>query len=118
MRSAIFKTTILFVLLVLPMVATAQNIRVPDEFGLPGTVDADIKGTITFIIKDLLLPIAGVIAILFIIVGGFQYMLAGANEDLAKRGKNTLVNAIIGLIIIILSYVIITVITNTLLKIP
>lgn len=66
---------------------------------------------ITSVIKILLL-LAGSIAILFIIIGGYQYLTSGANPDGAKKGKTTVVNALIGIIIIVLSYVLVTVVSN------
>ncbi len=66
---------------------------------------------ITSVIKILLL-LAGSIAILFIIIGGYQYITSGASPDLAKKGKTTVVNALVGIIIIVLSYVLVTVVSN------
>ena len=63
-------------------------------------------------IVNILLAIAVTVAILFLVIGGFQFLLAGANSELAKRGRQTLTNAIIGLVIIILSYVIVSVVAN------
>jgi Sec-independent protein secretion pathway component TatC len=71
------------------------------------------SGLILWVIRALL-GICGLVAVLFIIIGGFQYITSGASEDLAKRGKSTLVNAIIGLIIVILSYTIVIVVVDTL----
>lgn len=68
---------------------------------------------LTFFIRQILL-FAGVLAVLFVIIGGFQYITAGVNQELAETGKKTLTNAIIGLVIIILSYAIVTVINNAL----
>lgn len=66
---------------------------------------------ITQVIKILLL-IAGSVAILFIIIGGYQYLTSGANPEGAKKGKTTVVNALIGIIVIVLSYVLVTVVAN------
>jgi hypothetical protein len=115
----ILSLTLLLVLAV-PAISLAQDggnqndiINVP-VVGLAGEADADFEGSVENLIVNILLPISGIIAVFFIIVGGFQYMFAGMNEKLAAQGKNTLRNAVIGLIIIILSYVIITVVVNTL----
>ena len=51
------------------------------------------------------LSIAGAIAILFIIVGGIQYITA-QGEDAAGAAKSRILNAIIGLVIILLAYAI------------
>jgi hypothetical protein len=76
--------------------------------------DRNDFGSVAAAIITSLLGITGVIAMLYVIWGGYQYMTAGANEDLAKRGRSTLRNAIIGLIIVILSYIIVTVVVNSL----
>lgn len=75
----------------------------------------NIKDVIPTVIKTILL-ITGGIAVLFIIIGGFQYVTSGANPEGVKKGKATIVNAIIGLILILLSYVIVVVISNLLIK--
>lgn len=58
------------------------------------------------------LTFAGAIAVVFVIIGGFMYITASGNEEQAEKGKKTLINAIIGVVIIIMAYVIINVITN------
>jgi hypothetical protein len=97
-----------------PLLAAAQNPTIPiPHVGLPGAEDADAMGFIADVVVRLLLPIAGIIAVLFLVIGGFQYMFAGANEDNAEHGKKTVRYAITGLVIIILSYVVVTVVVNT-----
>lgn len=67
-----------------------------------------------FIIKviNVLLSVAAAIAVLFIIIGGFMYVTSAGNAEQAEKGRTTLVNAVIGLIIIILAYVIVGVVNN------
>lgn len=90
----------------------------PPNPGLPGgdkgNTTTTISSTIGSIIADVLLPVVGIIAVLFVIIGGIQYMTAGVNEEQAEMGKKTLQNAIIGLVITILSYVIVVVIMRAL----
>ncbi len=93
--------------------AAVSNSLYPDSVGLPGNRSTDIKELVRNVIVDLLLPIAGIIAVLFIIIGGYQYITSGGNEEQAESGKKTLQNAVIGLIIIILSYVIINVVITS-----
>lgn len=59
-----------------------------------------------------LLGIAFGVAVLFLIVGGFWYITSAGNEETAEKGKNTAINAIIGIVIIVLSWVIINVVTG------
>ncbi len=61
---------------------------------------------------NLLLGLAASAAILFIILGGFWYMTAGANAEQAEKGRKALMNAVIGLVVIILSFVIVRVVLN------
>lgn len=61
----------------------------------------------------ILLYFAGAVAVLFIIVGGFWYITSAGNEEQAEKGRKALVNAIIGIIVIVLSYTIIRVVQNT-----
>lgn len=60
------------------------------------------------------LAIAGTLAVLFIIVGGIRYITAYGNEEQTEGAKKTLTNAIIGVVIVILAFVIVRVIVNAL----
>ncbi len=62
---------------------------------------------------NFLLLFAALIAILFIVIGGYKYITSAGNAESAKSGRETVVNAMIGLAIIILSYVIVSVVNNT-----
>ena len=80
------------------------------DFGAKNT----FKDLAFFAVQNILLPVVGIIAVLFIIIGGFQLITARGNEEQAEAGKKTLTNAIIGLSIVILSYVIVVVVINAL----
>jgi hypothetical protein len=58
-------------------------------------------------IVRILLYFAGIVAVIMAIVGGYQIMTAGGNATQATNGRKTLTNAIIGLVIVILSFIII-----------
>ncbi len=79
--------------------------------GLPKVCTA---GSAISWITNLALSFAGVIAVVFIIVGGYMYLTSAGNEEAAEKGRKVLTNAIIGLIIIILSAAIIRIVVNTL----
>lgn len=53
------------------------------------------------------LGIAGTVAVLFLIVGGFLYITAGGDERRLESAKTTLKNAIIGTVFILISLVIV-----------
>src|SRR3989344_3937439 len=106
----------LLVALAIPSVAWADNII----FENPATGflinlgdDNTFRGLILKFIT-LALSIAGILAIAFIIYGGLQYITSAGNEEQAESGKKTLLNAIIGVVIIVLSYAIVAIIENAL----
>ncbi len=47
------------------------------------------------------------VAILFLIIGGLQYITSSGNKDRAEAAKKTILYAVIGLIVVALSYVIV-----------
>ncbi len=104
------------VALAVPLLVSAQILPPP-----PGGLATGFSGgntTITSIITRIVqiaLALAGLIAILFLIIGGFRYVTAGGNEETVEAAKKTILNAIIGIIVIILAYVILRVIENALL---
>lgn len=71
-----------------------------------------VRGILLFGI-NLLLSVSGLIAVLFIIIGGFQYITSRGNEEQAETGKRTLTNAIIGVVVIVLSFAIVRIVSNT-----
>lgn len=56
----------------------------------------------------LLLTVAGIIAVLMLIVGGFWYITSAGNEEQSEKGKKAITNAIIGVIVVLLSYAIVS----------
>lgn len=99
---------------VLPLVAGAQFTAPPvGNTQLPG--DTDIKAFIMRII-NIALAIAGLVAVLFLIIGGFRYITAAGNEEAGASAKKIITQAIIGIVIIILSFVIVRVISNALIS--
>jgi hypothetical protein len=70
-----------------------------------------VNGLIRMVI-NWLLGISFAVAVLFLIIGGFWYITSAGNEETAEKGKGTAINAIIGIVIIIMSYVIINVIST------
>lgn len=63
---------------------------------------------------NLLLFLVGAIAVVMIIVGGFRYVISGGDSSAVTAAKNTILYAIIGLIIAALAYAIIDFVMNTL----
>ncbi len=81
------------------------------NLGITGTGREGVVQLVAKII-DYALYLSGAIAVLFIIIGGYRYLTSAGNEEGAKKGRTTVVNALIGLVIIILAYVIVNVVVN------
>lgn len=98
-------------MVVAPLAVSAQYVD-PDDSKAGGVAkDTNLKDLLVRVI-NVLLGIAGLVAVIFLIVGGFRYITAGGNEEAAESGKKAIVNAIIGIVIIILSFVIVRVVAN------
>jgi len=93
-------------------VALAQ-FAVPEAGSTRLPNDTNLSGFIMKII-NIALTIAGLIAVLFLIIGGFRYITSAGNEETAEQAKAIITNAIIGIVVIILSFVIVRVISNAL----
>jgi len=63
---------------------------------------------------NIALGLVSVLAVAFLIYGGFLYITSGGNEESAERGKKVITNAIIGLVIIIFSFAIVNVVISNL----
>lgn len=110
----IISIVLMFVLAFTPFLASAQfGIVDCGNTGVP--CQSTFSGIVMQIIQ-ILLSIAGLVAVIFLIVGGFRYITAGGNEETAEAAKKTITNAIIGIVVIILSFVIVRVISNALTK--
>ena len=59
-------------------------------------------------ISTIIATVAGIVAIIVIVVSGFRYITSGGDAQKTASAKSTLIGAIIGLIIIVLAQSIIT----------
>lgn len=58
-------------------------------------------------ITNILLFLVGAISVLMIIIGGFRYVVSGGNATSVSAAKNTILYAVIGIIVAILAYAVI-----------
>jgi len=76
--------------------------------GIDPNVDAGTRIDTTIgKVVDLLSVIVGIIAVIMIIVAGFRYITSGGNQESVKSAKNTLIYAVIGLVIVALAQIIV-----------
>ena len=58
------------------------------------------------------LGFAGIALFILLIVGGFKYITSGGDPKAVEGAKKTLTSAVIGLVLILVSYLILVLITN------
>ena len=79
----------------------------------PSNPDDNLNGTVRTVV-NLLTALVGIVAVIMIIVGGFRYITSGGSSEKVSLAKNTILYAVIGLIIVALAQVIVRfVLTNT-----
>ena len=74
----------------------------PRTYGLE-----DIKGIMSSVVQ-LAMTLVGIIAVIYIIIGAYQYFTAYGDEAKATKAKTTITWAVIGVVVIILAKVIVT----------
>ena len=58
---------------------------------------------------DFLIKVSGLVAILFIVIGGYKYVVAGATDD-TDSAKSTITNSVIGLVVVLVAWAVINMI--------
>jgi len=99
-----------------PNLVFSNGICLPKSSLFPTTGIAGsttLSGLLLSIIK-LLLTFAGIVAVVMLVLGGYWYMAAGGNEEMSEKGKKTIINFVLGLVVVLLAYTIVTVISDTL----
>jgi hypothetical protein len=71
------------------------------------SANQDTVAGIILNVARLLTFIGGAVAVLAIVYGGILYVTDNGSGDSAKKGKQILINAVIGLIIVIVAYTIV-----------
>lgn len=114
LNASIIKVFAVVSLLVLPTVAFAQiNLNAPPNtgfftqlFGCTPTAGSSQVLCILQKVLNFLLAIAFIVAVIFLIIGGFRYVVSQGNEESLEKAKGTITNAIIGIVVIVLAYII------------
>jgi hypothetical protein len=70
-----------------------------------GLGSGDLVETISSVIR-VALGFLGVIAVVIILIGGFQWMTSGGNDDKVKKAKGRIFAGIIGLVIVLSAFAI------------
>lgn len=90
--------------LFLPGIAAAQpaiNVRPPAG---AGSVANMTLGQLVSYAVEVAIIVAGIGFVILLLLGGFQYLTSAGNPDGAQRANRTMLNAVIGLVIVVASY--------------
>jgi hypothetical protein len=102
-----------FAPIIVPRVADAQLVN---QFVNNCPADTGVRcseGSIASIFRLIInwaLAIAFIAAVIVLIYGGFKYITSAGNATSAGEGKTAIVNALIGIVIIVLSYIIVQIV--------
>jgi len=75
---------------------SADELNIPKVDGTTGI--ADILGIVYFI--------AGIVAVIVIIIAGYMYTTSGGDAGAVKRAKNMILYAVVGIVVIALAFTI------------
>jgi len=121
------KAAVILSSILIALIASAA-IVVPAYAQVTGGIDAGVQATrgdgvpadlfgadgVFTTIVNVLLFIVGVLSVIMLIIGGLRYVISGGNATAVTAAKNTILYAIIGLIIAFFSYAIINFVLNSL----
>jgi hypothetical protein len=101
-----------------PILAQGQNVTLcPESIFSTANCNAQASATFQGIIGTILtyLLIAGaLVAIIFLIWGGIKWITSGGDKAKVESARNTIIGAIIGLIVVFASFLIINLVAKTL----
>lgn len=94
------------------MLSIYDGINAAHGAGMPTNLFGS-TGVITLIVNVLLFAV-GAISVIMIMIGGLRYVISGGNSSAVTGAKNTIMYAIIGLIVAFLGYAIINFVLSVL----
>ena len=104
-------------LLMVPMVALAASPAVSAQYNLSGGTEAakgegmkDGVGDANSLVKNvvnIILWVVGILSVIMMVWGGIKYTTSAGDSNKVTSAKNTIIYAVIGLIIAIMAYAIV-----------
>ena len=114
MKKYIVAGLLTLLVLAVPAATFAQftiDQNIPGNIGISNTTKT-LQETLISVV-NWVLALLGLIAVIMILYGGFVWLTAGGNEEKVASAKKIISAAIIGLIIVLLAYAIVTFVVNT-----
>lgn len=90
-----------------PLALAADSATIGDDLEVEkvpilGGSDTDLMSTVGTIVNTILI-IVGVLAVFYLVWGGVMYVTSGGDSEKAAKGRTAITNAIIGIVIIMVS---------------
>lgn len=82
------------------------GIKEVDSTASEGKANSDVSNLIKNIV-NILSWIVGIVSVIMIIVGGFRYVTSGGDSSRVSSAKNTILYAVIGLIIVLFAQILV-----------
>lgn len=88
---------------------TGANLQISDNpsASCSSSGATDSINHIVHTVINLLSAVVGIVAVIMIIVGGFRYITSGGNDTSVTGAKNTILYAIIGLVIVAIAQILV-----------
>lgn len=110
-KSAALLSIIMLLVMVLPAPASADGgVYLPNPIRCP-----NVTCVLVSVIR-IVLGFLGIVATFMFIYGGIMFMVSGGNPELVKKGKDTLKFSSIGIVIILVSWAIVRLVLNVIIK--
>lgn len=111
MKNLLTKAAVSLSMLSLPVSAFAQLNKAKDDLGEVGEALGGSASSVTLPqlignIINVILSVMGILFVILIVYAGILYMQGGQDEGKIKKAKGLIINAIVGLVIVIASYAI------------
>lgn len=87
----------------------AQKLIISEPSGAPIEIQGPLVGInkiadIINIVVKLLFPLAGILLFFFLVWGGYNFLVSGGDPEKVKAGKAKITSALIGFVLLVLSY--------------
>lgn len=91
-----------------------QSFNCAEADGVPKTLFGN--GGIFTVIANVLIFIVGIIAVIMLIIGGIRYAVSGGDDSNVKAAKNTILYAIVGLVVAFVAFAAVNFVVDALSK--
>ncbi len=86
-----------------PVFAASSDLQAGADAAKASGTSSDLAG-IFAVVSNTLIYIVGAVAVIFLIIGGLRYVISNGDPKAVTAAKDTILYAIIGIVVAILSY--------------